>query len=357
MAAKMGPRLEGLAARLWSLSFAAATATAAGCASGSDDGLLQAAPPGADDAGAGSSSGGGVRPDAGGGGGAFDDASAAGDAASTRDDGGTAGDDGSSPASDGAAPQPAPCPTGGVTADQVVMLGDSYFDPLFSNAALDLFTDAQNAGALPASTTYRHYYQGGASMNSGSLQFNIPYQYENEALTDIAVPTPKDIKVVIMDGGGNDVLINDRTCLTSPPPGNTGCASTIQGAVARAQALMKEAVGNGVQQIVFLFYPHLDTAGGGILPTPAPGVNDTLDYAYPLAETACCGAPFVSSLQTYSCTGVVSGAQCTFIDTRPAFEGHTADYIKNDMVHPTPAGAQVIADLIWEAMKANCVAQ
>jgi hypothetical protein len=237
------------------------------------------------------------------------------------------------------------------------MLGDSYFDPLFSNAALDLFTNAQNAGALPASTTYRHYYQGGASMNSGSLQFNIPYQYETQALTDIAVPAPKNIKVVIMDGGGNDVLINDRSCLTSPPPGNTGCVSTIQGAMQRAQALMQEMIGNGVEQIVFLFYPHLDPAGGGILPAPAPGVNQTLDYAYPLAEQLCCGTTFSSTLQNYSCTGVLGGSECIFIDPRPAFEGHTADYIKNDMVHPTPAGAQVIADLIWGAMHANCVAQ
>ncbi|MGO9836108.1 MAG: hypothetical protein ACLP1X_18045, partial [Polyangiaceae bacterium] len=94
--------------------------------------------------------------------------------------------------------------------------------------------------------------------------------------------------------------------------------------------------------------------------TPAPTVNDTLDYAYPLAESVCCGAAFTSTATNYYCTGQPvpgSNTKCVFVDTRPAFEGHIADYIKSDNVHPTPVGAQVIANLVWNAMKANCIAQ
>jgi lysophospholipase L1-like esterase len=249
------------------------------------------------------------------------------------------------------------CTKGAVMANEVVMLGDSYFDPAYSQAALDLFADAQKAGPLAANTTYRHYYQGGASMNNGALQFNIPYQYETQALTDVAVAMPKDIKVVIIDGGGNDVLINDRSCLTSAPPGNTGCASTIQGVVTRATSLLNEMATNGTQTIVYVFYPHLDPNGGGLLPAPNTA-DQTLDYAYPLAEQLCCGTTFTSSTSSYTCSGNVGSAKCIFVDTRPAFGDNWATLInKTDYVHPTPAGAQIIADLVWKAMVANCVAQ
>ena len=46
-----------------------------------------------------------------------------------------------------------------------------------------------------------------------------------------------------------------------------------------------------------------------------------------------------------------------FVDTRPAFEGHLADYIKSDKVHPTQAGADVISNLIWTQMQNHCIAQ
>jgi lysophospholipase L1-like esterase len=279
--------------------------------------------------------------------------SSSGGSSSASSSGGDASYDGSS-ASDGAdastsvqegGHDASVCPKGQVTPNRVVMIGDSYLDPSFSNAALDIFADAQMSGALPANTTYRHYYQGGASMSSGALQFNIPYQYESEALLDPTVSNPSSIDTIIMDGGGNDVLINDRSCLTQAPPANTGCVNTIQGVVSRATSLMQEMGRNGVKNVVYFFYPHLDPAGGGLLPTPAPGVNDTLDYAYPLAQQLCAAAP-------------QGGPRCFFIDLRPAFEGHIADYINpNDHVHPTPAGAKVIADLVWQTMESHCIAQ
>jgi len=309
-----------------------------------DPGALEPAfdePAGADGGGSGSGSGDVVAPTG-------DDSAVLGrdrtanDDASGRDSGGEGG----------------ACVKGRVTPNQVVMIGDSYLDPTFSDASLDLFADAQMAGSLPANTTYRHYYQGGAAMNNGALQFNIPYQYESQAKTDLAVMRPTDIDTIIMDGGGNDVLIDEQSCLTSAPPGNTSCTSEIQGVVARATSLLQEMASNGVKHIVYFFYPHLDPAGGGLLPTPAPDVNVTLDYAYPLAEQLCCGASFTSSTKSYTCSGKIAGTQCTFIDMRPAFEGHVADYIKTtDHVHPTPAGAQVIADLIWQTMVSGCIAQ
>ena len=78
----------------------------------------------------------------------------------------------------------------------------------------------------------------------------------------------------------------------------------------------------------------------------------------------CCGSSFTPTTQAPSCTGTAPGTQCTFVDTRPAFNGHSGaagepgpDYILSDHVHPNAMGSVVIADLTWNAMVANCVAQ
>jgi hypothetical protein len=253
----------------------------------------------------------------------------------------------------GAAPDAAPaCVKGQVTPNEVVMLGDSYLDPNWGNVGPTIMMDAN--------AKYRPYYIGGASLGWGNpnTQFYIPYQYDPMALTDTAVTNPADIKVIIMDGGGNDVLIGNTSCLTTAPPGNTSCVTTINTAISVATTTMQEMAKKGVQWIVFFFYPHLSTAGGGILTTPAPAVNETLDYAYPLTEQFCCGSSFTSDINNYSCMGSPTpGLNCVFIDTRPSFEGHLADYIKSDNVHPTQAGANVIANLVWTQMQNHCIAQ
>lgn len=265
------------------------------------------------------------------------------------DDGTGAGDDGSAPVSADAATS---CVKGQVQPNEVVMLGDSYLDPAWGNIGPTLMTEAN--------AMYRHYYIGGASLAWGNpnTQFYIPYQYDPMALTDITVMNPSDIKIVIMDGGGNDVLIGNTSCETTAPPMNASCVTTVQNAINEGQAKMQEMAQKGVQSVVFFFYPHLNPAGGGILLTPAPAVNETLDYAYPFVEQLCCGASFTSDLTHYSCSGQPApGLNCVFIDTRPSFEGHISDYIKSDNVHPTQAGAQVIANLIWAQMQDHCIAQ
>jgi len=271
------------------------------------------------------------------------------------------GSEAGSASDDGSTAIDAPvCVTGQVAPNQVIVLGDSYLDhPVWSNVVPDLYADLRAAGSLGATATYREYQLGGAAMNYGALNLNIPYQYETSARSDLAVMNPTDIDTIIMDGGGNDVLIDNQECLTNaqPPPANATCATAIQGTVNRAGMLLQEAAADGVKHIVYLFYPHLDPAGGGILPMPAPQVNATLDYAYPLAEQICCGSTFTSTATSYTCSGNTSGTECVFVDIRPAFEGHIADYIKSDHVHPTDAGAQVIADLLAGAMRAYCIAQ
>ena len=296
----------------------------------------------------------GATPDA-----STDDEAPGSDDASVADEPAPASDDAATETADGGGDDAAPtvdaapaCVKGQVTPNEVVMLGDSYLDAPWGNIGPTLMKKA--------GVDYRHYYIGAASMAWGNpgTQFSIPYQFDPMALTDIAVQNPADIKVVIMDGGGNDVLIGNTSCETTAPPANASCVTTVQNAIDTANDKMHEMAQKGVKQVVFFFYPHLDPAGGGILQTPAPAVNDTLDYAYPLAEKICCGTTFTSTASDYACEGEpIPGMQCVFVDTRPAFEGHLAEYIKDDHVHPTQAGADVAADLLWTQMQKYCIAQ
>jgi len=238
------------------------------------------------------------------------------------------------------------CARGMTNANQVVVIGDSYLDPLFSATGTDIVADAQNAGALAANMTYRHYYQGGAALNSGMGPLSIPFQYEMLALMDPTVSNPSDINTVIMNGGASDFLLADRTCLFSPPTfgdggvRNASCYNTVQGAMNRLAMLMQEMAQKGVKHIVYFFYPHLDPTGGGLLTTPAPSVNDTIDYAASQAQQVCETVP-----------------HCVFVDSRPAFEGQTAQYISGDRLNPSATGAQVLADLVWQTMVDHCIAQ
>jgi hypothetical protein len=147
------------------------------------------------------------------------------------------------------------------------------------------------------------------------------------------------IDTVIMDGGGNDVLLGDRSCLTQAPPANTGCATTVQNVVQEAKTGLAQMAADGVKHIVFFFYPHVETTG-----LSGPAANQTLDYAYPLAKAAC---------ETQSI--------CVFVDLRPAWPGDPSMYIDPLLganVHPNELGSQLIVDnAIWPAMQAGCVLQ
>jgi hypothetical protein len=276
--------------------------------------------------------------------------------------------DGSVPLPDVSAPPS--CMKGQVTPDQVVMIGDSYMAASFGNVGANIVADAQKAGSLAAGKNYREFYVAGASMNgSMGTDLNIPYQYDSEALVNkadnnlLTVTNPKDVQVVIMDGGGNDVLINQRSCLSDATEAalmaDTACQNAVTNAAATMDKLWKEMATGGVKHIVYYFYPHLDTAGGGFLPTPAPGVNLVDDEGALAYQKICCGSSFTPTAANPTCTGNAPGTQCTYIDTRPAFEGHVADYIKGgaDHVHPTATGSMVIANLVWTAMVQGCIAQ
>ena len=233
------------------------------------------------------------------------------------------------------------------------MLGDSYMD--VGNVGPTIMKDANNA-------MYRHYYLAASALNYESGALNIVYQFDTEAEMDTTVTNPTDIKVVIMDGGGNDVLINNSQCLSISPTADTGnsCHTAIDASVMKGQMLEQDMSSKGVQHIVYYFYPDLDATVSGHQYAGA-----WVDYSYPKAAASCCGAGNVPSSGDTSChgNGVSATTDCTWIDTRPEFMGHNnhldaANYwFQSDNIHPNQPGADAISAKVWAAMQKYCIAQ
>jgi hypothetical protein len=230
---------------------------------------------------------------------------------------------------------------------QVAVLGDSYvaLDP--SYILLDTHPFVRNledlaraAGALEKNDAYRRYAQSGASM---AYEPAIPKQL------DAALKANPDIKLVIMDGGGNDILVNNRGCLEyatlAELKKDQACLDVVDNAIAAGQELFDKGVEAGVEAVVYFFYPHLPgAANGGIGAGTHPNV--VLDYAYPLVRKFC-------ERQT--------AAPCYFVDTRKAFDKDRdglpdPGMINIDGIHPTAESSKILASEVWKVMDAQCLA-
>jgi lysophospholipase L1-like esterase len=225
---------------------------------------------------------------------------------------------------------PAECERSAVKDSQVVFIGDSFLAAPTSAIAPELQALWQAEGSPGYSASPRYHQLVGTNMDQ------IAGQYE------AARSANPEIKVVIANGGGNDVLILDRTCLTQGPPTNTGCKKTIDDALAIADTLVGKMERDGVEHVIFFFYPHEPTQG--LYQGTAPAINVSLDYAEPLARKAC-----------------ESHLICHFVSLReatgdPIGSGYTdRGYINPNDVHPSPAGSKFFASVLWNEMKKNCV--
>ncbi len=252
---------------------------------------------------------------------------------------GSSGSSGSS--SSGGSPDPDAAPQGtdasvscaasAVTPDQVIFIGDSFIAEPTSDIAPDLESLWQKAGSPGYSATPRYYQFVGTDMKQISAQY------------DSAHSANPNIKVVVGNGGGNDVLVDDRSCLTQAPPANTTCTATVAGALSIADTMIGRMESDGVEHFLMFFYPHEPTQG--LFQGTAPAINDSLDYAEPLVRGVC---------EKHSI--------CTFVSFRAAMGEVPGDgyidpngYIKPKDVHPSTAGSQFFAATVWQAMKNACI--
>ena len=131
-------------------------------------------------------------------------------------------------------PVPADCQKGVVSASQVILIGDSYLAAGAESGGIGGIQEqiekrAVEAGALDAGEHYRNYYIGGTRFLNNTIQD----QYTTTAKGENA-----DIKVVLMDGGGNDVLQGLEGCSVFNDPMEQICIDVVERSTAAAHMLM-----------------------------------------------------------------------------------------------------------------------
>lgn len=247
-------------------------------------------------------------------------------AGGTAGAGGVGGESGTGGA--GADDRP-PCMT---NPSQVISMGDSYM-----NWGTHTFPSDLNA---VAGVTFRPTYAvGGTSMGSGGIGL-IPPQF------DVAVGQDPDIIAVVLDGGGNDLLIpalGRPDCKNlADADTNPGCQQIVTDGITASTALMTKMADAGVHDVIYFFYPHVPapTALGGSYP------NVMLDYALPLVREACESAKDRSG----------GKLTCWFVDLIPVFEGHNEWFAAGD-IHENSQGSRAMAEAIVQVMKDQCIAQ
>ena len=225
---------------------------------------------------------------------------------------------------------PMVCEPGPTVGSSVLLIGDSYVDINRKAFGTELQRLAKAAGALAQNDAYADRSVSGTQMSGGL--FSIPSQYDGENNSD------GHVKTVVMTGGGNDILIGNRSCITTQaPPASQSCVNTIDRAISAARTLLDQMGKDGVEDVVYFFYPYLP---GGGLGGSKDLTKQTLDYAIPLIQ------------QTCESTAL---PRCTFVDTRGVIGEEPGDF--QDGVHPTVANINKIAGAVWERMVAECIAQ
>jgi hypothetical protein len=209
--------------------------------------------------------------------------------------------------------QTASCATGQIEAGQVALLGDSFF-ALNHDIAEQLSALARAQQVLPEDAQFRDYSRlvDNALIVGGN---GIADQY-SDAVSE------GDIKVVVTNGGGADLLVS--AC--EEPVAE---CEVIASAAHAAEELFAVMAADGVRDIVYAFYPD--------------PVDDELrtkiDALRPMLEAACAAAP----------------TRCHWLDLRTAFAGHP-EYLDNDGMNPTPLGSEVAAGALWDILQ-QCFAE
>lgn len=207
------------------------------------------------------------------------------------------------------------CDSGTVSANQVLVIGDSFFATTHQITAY-LESLARDAGAVSVGERYRDR----SNLLSNALALNgngIEDQFTGGV-------SEAEVKVVIMNGGGADALLG--SCDTA----NASCVVVAAAAVA-AEALFSKMATDNVEQVVYAFYPDPGDAN----------VKARMDALRPLIQSACENAPL----------------PCRWLDLRPVFAGHYSEYVQADQLNPTDAGARASAEAIWATMQLYCIAQ
>jgi lysophospholipase L1-like esterase len=198
------------------------------------------------------------------------------------------------------------CTKGQTKGNQVAMIGESFIAATHQ-ITQTVESQAKAAGSLAQNERYIDNSVSGTTLANNQ----IGSQY------DKAVQSSGNIKYVLMDGGGNDCLINNN--------GNAALTAATQ--------LFQRMAQNNTEKVVYFFYP--DPIGNNFA-----SLKSCLDALRPQMKAICDG---------------LTSPKCYWLDLREVWNGHN-EYTA-DGIHPTAAGSQATGEAIWEVMVENCVAQ
>lgn len=196
--------------------------------------------------------------------------------------------------------------------NDVVTLGDSIFD---------LSGDIQRNLEAYAGQTFRNYTQSGAELKGGSFATSVVNQYAAAKATD------SNIQTLVMNGGGNDILIPAMTldiygCRTRWYRKNisSSCVNLINNVYVDAVNMLNGMDTDGVQNVIYLGYYELPRGNANLL--------KAVNYGDQRLGDACNNTT----------------ANCTFLDPRGMVP---ANHVLDDDIHPTAEGSLTLANLIW----------
>ena len=182
--------------------------------------------------------------------------------------------------------------------------------------------------------TFRRYAVSGAYMSGsfGGLAPDILTQFSQAQSDD------SNITTIIMDGGGNDILIP----ATMFDPYNckknwwewklsNKCKNLINDVYVDTVNTLNELGRAGVENIVFQGYYHLKS---GLIGSPT--LNDAVDYGDTKLSQAVANATLVDNHRV-------------FVDPRGRL--NTSSDIIYDGVHPSTSGSEKLAELVWEELE------
>ena len=169
--------------------------------------------------------------------------------------------------------------------------------------------------------TYRHYCENGAQLEGGSLiaTEDVENQYD-QAIEE------GPIRSIIMDGGGNDLLLGGESEY------NEAVDQELKAAWIR---ILDKAQSDGVQNMVVQGYYMTD--------------NTTLDVA-----------DLIQMGQFLETKGAQRGITLVYVNpaTDPWFANkNPSEYTRFDGIHPTEEASEQLANMVWDAMEAHNIEQ
>lgn len=204
--------------------------------------------------------------------------------------------------------------------DQVITIGDSIFA---------LSGELQDFLEQDAGQTFRRYTLSGAELAGGAVATSIVDQYQIARSDNPAIDT------VVMDGGGNDILI--PAIMFDPYDCKTqwyefgqlsgSCKNLINDIYVDGVNLLNDMHADGVEHVIYLGYYY--TKNGFFL---LDSMEEAVDYGDTKLAQAC----------------QYSAVNCQFIDPRAAI--NDGDIIA-DGIHPNTTGSRKLANLIWPQLQ------